>query len=221
MNNLVLPYEVARPMIKEADVLLFRHPERSHCYSLPPVGWWIARYSGGIHSHVGVASWNRDRLKCIEFREWRGGRSVTLSSQVHQNPGRIDVFRAMSCVEIPFVDYCEKKGHEGLNISSKQKNFTEQVALNITSEMDRLTGLPYGWDIIWKIAGSYLPFKRLAENNIKDDEPNSVFVCSSAVAYAFRKNYIDLVPYLADSSTKPADIARSPILQYLFTIGDI
>jgi hypothetical protein len=81
--------------------------------------------------------------------------------------------------------------------------------------------LPYGWNIIFKLSKAYLPFARLAEGNMKDDSGSDIFVCSTAVAYAYRKYYIDPVPYLADNSVKPADLARSALFNYQFTIGEI
>ena len=70
-----------------------------------------------------------------------------------------------------------------------------------------------------KLAKHYLPFYRLAPQNIKDDDPMNVFVCSTAVAFAYRKAYIDPVPYLADSAVMPADLARSALFKYQFTIS--
>lgn len=211
-NDLVLPYSECRDMIYEGDVLLFRNPP------FPSPGWWIARYSGGMHSHVGVAHWDDDRLKCVEFREFKGARSVTLSSQVRFNPDRIDVFRPLKEICVPTV---EEVSDYKYNVQWHRKVFGENRANQVTSFMDSLTGLPYGWKIIWKIVVSYLPFGRLARKNMKDDDVSKINVCSTAVALAFRKFYADPVPYLADSSTKPSDLARSPLFQYIFTIGDV
>lgn len=225
MSDIFLPYTQARELIREGDVLLFRHQPREHWYSLPNVGWLIARYSGGIHSHAGIASWNKGRLKCVEFREWRGGRSVMLSSQIVEHPFKIDVFRPVSQITYPVATepekVCENRNGRGLSIKSFTKSFDYATAEKVTAEMDKLTGLPYGWKIIWQIAKSYLPFLRLAEKNVKDDSPKNIYVCSTALAYAFRKHYVDPIPYLADSATTPADLARSPLFHYLFTIGDL
>ena len=64
---------------------------------------------------------------------------------------------------------------------------------------------------ITKIAGS-------AQQNSVDDDVAKAKVCSTAVTVALRKEYMDPVPYLADDRVSPADLARSPLLQYLFTI---
>jgi len=41
---ILVPYEQARPQIKEADVLLFRGEGL--------MSWMIKRYGGGAHSHA-------------------------------------------------------------------------------------------------------------------------------------------------------------------------
>jgi hypothetical protein len=65
----------------------------------------------------------------------------------------------------------------------------------------------------------FVPFIRLfTKQNTDDDELSEAKVCSTAVTIALRKNYMDPVPYLADDRVSPADLARSPLLQYLFTI---
>ena len=81
-----------------------------------------------------------------------------------------------------------------------------------------LTGLPYGWKNFWKLAKHYAPFFRLSEQNVKDTAPTEVFVCSTAVAFAYRMVYSDPVPYLSDSSVTPADLARSALFKYQFTL---
>ena len=97
--------------------------------------------------------------------------------------------------------------------------FSESVAHSVSDVMLDLTGLPYGWKNFMKLAKHYLPFCRLAKQNIKDEEPTNVFVCSTAVAYAYRKAYVDPVPYLADTAVTPADLARSALFKYQFTIS--
>ena len=84
--------------------------------------------------------------------------------------------------------------------------------------MLKLTGLPYGWKNIWKLVKHYLPFYRLAPQNIKDNNATKIFVCSTAAAYAYRTSYIDPVPYLADSAVTPSDLARSSLFEYQFTL---
>ena len=190
----IIPYSEALPLIQEADILLFR--------GKGIISWLIQRYGSGVHSHVGIAHWDNGNLQCVEFREFKGGRSVSLKTQVDNSPFGIDVFRAAKR-----IDY-ENDSHV-LDDITKSK---------IATIMLKLTGLPYGWKNIWKLVKHYLPFCRLAPQNIKDNNATKIFVCSTAAAYAYRISYIDPVPYLADASVTPSDLARSALFEYQFTL---
>jgi len=190
----IIPYSEATPLIQEADILLFR--------GKGIMSWLIQRYGSGVHSHVGIAHWDSENLQCVEFREFKGGRSVSLKRQVDNSPFGIDVFRAAKR-----VDY-ENSSHI----------LDEETKSKITTTMLKLTGLPYGWKNIWKLVKHYLPFCRLARQNIKDNNATKIFVCSTAAAYAYRMSYIDPVPYLADSAVTPSDLARSSLFEYQFTL---
>ena len=192
---ILVPYHEAKQSIKEADVLLFRGKGL--------VSWLIKRYGGGMHSHAAMAHWDGEHLECLEFREFKGGRSVSLKSQVATHPDNIDVFRVASLIEY----------------GDERYGLTEEISDRVTDIMIKNTGLPYGWKNFWKLGKHYVPFLRLAKQNMKDDDPTDVFVCSTAVAYAFRKAYIDPVPYLADAAVMPADLARSALFKYQFTIS--
>ena len=190
----IIPYSEAMPLIQEADILLFR--------GKGVMSWLIKRYGSGVHSHVGIAHWDNENLQCVEFREFKGGRSVSLKTQVDNSPFGIDVFRAAKRVDYENDSYV-------LDDITKEK---------ISSIMLKLTGLPYGWRNIWKLVKHYLPFCRLAQQNIKDNNATKIFVCSTAAAYAYRMAYIDPVPYLADSAVTPSDLARSALFEYQFTL---
>ena len=190
----IIPYSEALPLIQEADILLFR--------GKGIISWLIKRYGSGVHSHVGIAHWDNDNLQCVEFREFKGGRSVSLKTQVDNSPFGIDVFRAAKRVDYENDNYI-------LDDITKEK---------ISTIMLKLTGLPYGWRNIWKLVKHYVPFCRLAQQNIKDNNATKIFVCSTAAAYAYRMAYIDPVPYLADSAVTPSDLARSALFEYQFTL---
>ncbi len=190
----IIPYSEAMPLIQEADILLFR--------GKGIMSWLIKRYGSGVHSHVGIAHWDNENLQCVEFREFKGGRSVSLKTQVDNSPFGIDVFRAAKRVDYENDSYI-------LDDLTKSK---------VTTIMLKLTGLPYGWRNIWKLVKHYLPFCRLAQQNIKDNNATKIFVCSTAAAYAYRTAYIDPVPYLADSAVTPSDLARSSLFEYQFTL---
>ena len=192
--NKHIPYDEAKELIQEGDILLFR--------GKGIISWLIKRYGSGVHSHAAIAHWDGEHLQCVEFREFKGGRSVSLRTQINDTPSGIDVFRAAQKVQYGNIEY----------------NLTAITKKKISSILMLLTGLPYGWRNIWRLGLHYFPFCRLAAQNIKDDDPTKVFVCSTAVAYAYRMAYIDPVPYLADTSVTPADLARSALFQYQFTI---
>jgi len=68
--------------IQDADLLLFRRRGL------------ISIAGRGEHSHAAKAAWWDDDLFCLEIREFKGGRAVTLESQVERFSGRIDVLAA-------------------------------------------------------------------------------------------------------------------------------
>ena len=198
-----IKYDQAKELIKEGDILLFR--------GSGVIGFLIKRYTGGVHSHVALAHKDGDVLECVEFREFMGGRSVSLKSQVDSSPLNIDVFRPVKSISYEEMDA------EG-NTKLIEKNYTEETASAMTEDIIRWTGQPYGWSNIWKMFLRFIPGARLFQQNINDDEVAKAKVCSTAVTVALRRNFMDPVPYLADDRVSPADLARSPILQYLFTI---
>ena len=198
-----IKYDQAKELIKEGDILLFR--------GSGTIGFLIKRYTGGLHSHGALAHKDGDILECVEFREFMGGRSVSLKSQVDNSPLNIDVFRPVKSISYEEMDA------EG-NTKLLEKNYTEETASAMTEDIIRWTGQPYGWSNIWKMFLRFIPGARLFQQNINDDEVAKAKVCSTAVTVALRRNFMDPVPYLADDRVSPADLARSPILQYLFTI---
>ncbi len=202
-----LKYQTASKLIKEGDILLFRAPETVWSF-----GYWVAAYTGGIHCHVGLASKTDDggMVECVEFREFKGGRTVSLEQQVIEQSGQIDVFRPVRIVRS--LEYKENVVSEYLH------KYDEVTARNVTDTMRRMTGSPYGWANIFNILKCYLPVIRLRPRSKDDLQEPPVYVCSTGVAYALRKHFVDPVPYTPDELTTPADIARSPILNYLFTI---
>ena len=74
-------YQSIRDDVRDGDVALFRG------------GGLIARISDGPYTHAATCLWVRDTLLLAEYREWHGGRIVTLSSQITKYPGAIDLYR--------------------------------------------------------------------------------------------------------------------------------
>lgn len=208
---MMLTLEQAKLLIQEGDVLLFRSPP------FPAIGWWITRYTGGLYSHVGLAHWDNQVLYCVEQREFLGGRSVTLESQIKDNPGRIDVFRAKPKVFYPTVHMDSDKP----KVVYETRNLTYEVKRQVVETGLRMTGDSYGWQNIWGIFKGYAPFARIILNKppIDDSVDSHAYVCSTLVAHSYRKHYSDPCPNLNDDRTTPDDISRSALFDYLFTIA--
>lgn len=152
----------------------------------------------GVHSHAAKVAWWGDELFCLEVREWHGGRAVTLESQVRRFPGRVDLFR-----------------------TNPENRWPEYDRTRATSWMRRLAGCDYGYAAVLAAAMLHLPFVRLVvranvEDSAIDRRPP---FCSQACAMADRVGGgVDPVPHLADRLTEPADLARSPFYEYVFTL---
>lgn len=203
MNKIPLDYNrQTKALIEEGDVLLFRAPR------FPKIGWWITKYTGGIYSHVALAHWDNNELFCIEQREFKGGRSVLLESQLNNT---IDVYRAKP--QIMQHELVDNK------VIWRTKILTDEIRKDITKTALSLTGTSYGWKSIWEIFKSYAPFFRIITRPKNGDESVAdAYVCSTVVTYSYRMNYEDPCPNLSDKRTSPADIAQSALFDYLFTI---
>jgi len=179
----------AKPEIQDADLLLFR--------GKGIISRLIRSFGRGKYSHAAKASWIKGELFCLEVREWRGGRAVTLSSQVQKFPGQIDVFET-NAIKLP--DYNRTKAD---------------------SLMLLFAGIEYGYsDIIATAVLHAWGLRLIAQANVDDD-----FVskrppyCSAACAIADRVGGgIDPVPNLADKITEPSDLARSQLYRYRCTL---
>lgn len=211
MKQCLIKYNEAQKYINEGDVLLFRGGG-----ILSSI---IEAIGEGYYSHVGMTSWVYDEygkkqyLECIEFREWIGSRAISLYNYVNDNPGIIDVFR-------PIPKYTE------YSFCCKQRNpIINEVVYDgkkLTNEFRGLTGLPYGWNrILWLAQFHLLGFRLFnwkAGLEDKDSKHEYYPVCSTIVAHLFSKHYTKLLRFRSSSRTEPSDIARSPILNYMFTL---
>jgi len=205
VNKISLDYNrQAKELIEEGDVLLFRAPS-----SPKSIGWWIIKYTGGLHSHVGLAHWDDNELYIIEQREFKGGRSVLLESQLKGQT--IDVYRPKPQVmNHEMVDF---------KINWHTTTLTDEIRSNITRTALFLTGTSYGWKSIWEIFKGYAPFFRLITRSKNgDDVVAEAYVCSTVITYSYRMNYEDPCPNLSDKRTSPADIAQSTLFEYIFTL---
>ena len=153
------------------------------------------------YSHAARAIWWGDLLFCCEVRELKGGRAVTLASQVRKYPGMIDVFET--------------------NPSRRWQEYDRRGAVRY---MRRLAGCDYGYFGVLKAALRHLPVWRcLIRPDMNDERLTSQPpFCSQACAMADRiGGGVDPVPHLADRVTEPADLARSPFYRYRFTLAGV
>jgi hypothetical protein len=146
-----------------------------------------------------------------------GGVVKILERAVEDLPEIIDVYRPARYYQKVQIDLDPIEMHY---IEAKSEVMFNGKA--ITDEMRTLTGLPYGWSQIIRQGAQYafgirflIPTRAAGSDKIK---PPSGPVCSSSVAYCFSKHNFDLVKNTADSWTTPGDIARSPLLHYMFTL---
>ncbi len=182
----------AQHSIRDADLLLFRRRDL------------IAMAGRGEYSHAAKAAWWDVDLFCLEVREFVGGRAVTLSSQVQQYPGRIDVYEA-----------------------NPDGRWPEYDRVGATRRMRRLCGCRYGWQHVLWAALLHLPIWRwlTARRAAIDAETDDAATdrrppfCSDACSMADRLGgKVDPVVHLADRYTEPSDLARSPFYRYRFTL---
>lgn len=205
-------YSDALPLIEEGDVLLFRGKGF--------ISWLIKWAGKGKYSHVAMASWrgrpHKSSLELCEIREFRGGRIVDLKRQVKQHSGQIDVYRLSSKVET--IKLVEDEGK-----ISVRSEWSELNGCAITTTMREISGIPYGWRRIWKMARYQMPFIRwFFKPDFEDKASNGhlYLVCSTAVASAIRQNYVDIMPNISDMEMQPSDLSRCRDLHYLFTLVD-
>lgn len=206
----VLPYEKAERYIRNADVLLFRG------------SGWISKgiqvFTTSEYSHAGMAGWVEEdsdypMLMCYEVREFWGGRISPLRYQAEQSGGYIDVYRpsrrhvewnwhSCDCWAYPMLVHLEPE--LALHVMRKFANPGE-----------------YGYGAVLQSAMLHLPFIRWIYKQPADDllERKNPPHCAQAVAFALRRAFTDVVRNTPDCFATPGDLARSPLLHYLFTIG--
>jgi hypothetical protein len=181
-----IPYDQARPMIHDADVLLFRGDK------------WYQRIIGiagrSHYCHVGLAAWWHGRVHVLQQTGF-GDHKPLLSELLRTTCKEIDVY-------------------EPVGISETQRLFA-------VKEMIEIVGQRYGWRNLLNVAMLHVPIVRgfVMANTNDAARPSFPPSCSAATTQALRRNWKDPVPNLADSHTEPADLARSGLLKYKFTLS--
>lgn len=210
----ILQFQKAKDLLKEADILLFRHPR------FPKLGWFVSRYTQSPYSHVGLYHKEKKDHYCVEFKEFIGSRVYPLEKYIDEG-ALIDVFRVFPEVTIPVVEEINTLKIKGFYNDTKKLKFTDEISKNITGDAIKLVeaNTPYGWSVIWRIAKGFVPGLRLANGDkFIDNREKNIYVCSTLITYTYRKHYIDPVNFLADDYTKPGDIARSSIIKKIIEI---
>jgi len=179
--------------IRDGDLLLFR--------GRGVVARLIGVAGRSVYTHAGRAVWWGNDLFCCEVRELKGGRAVTLESQVRRFGGLIDVFE--------------------VNPSARWREFNRRGAVRY---IRRLAGCDYGYRGVLLAALRHLPLWRFLVRPDSNDQrvAEQPPFCSQACAMADRVGGgVDPVPHLADRLTEPADLARSPFYRYRFTLAGV
>lgn len=206
-----IKYSDAIDLMENGDILLFRGKGL--------VSWLIKTYSHGEYSHVAILDMSEKIPMCCEMREFKGGRCVSLETQV-KGSSIIDVFRPVGEVTYDQTNSYVDPSDEQVkyNVSKITKRFTDEVKNNIVLRIMKMSGTDYGWLNIISMVKHYIPIFRLLKPKTQDDEERKLHVCSTAVSYCLRKEYEDPVPFLPDHMVTPSDLSRSPLLKYQFTI---
>lgn len=164
---------------------------------LRPASLLIAIGGRTRYSHAGLAARWGDDLMCLEQLQTTGGRATCLKAQVERSWGRWDVFRVVP----------------------GPKPFDPAAAV---AAMRRLTGTPYGWWPLIKLALRHMLLLRwILCTNTDDKATNGKHrwrFCSDAASWALRCGGVDPVPNLADGATEPGDLARSSSLEFQCTL---
>jgi hypothetical protein len=202
MRQTFVPYTLAKRYLRDADILLF-YPK-----PFPSIGWFISKYTRSKYSHVGLAS-IEDECSCVEFREFKGCRNISLEKYL-KTEGKIDVYRA-----VPRYFTIKEVNGEFLETAVELTNAKRK---NIVNTAKKMVGSSYSFRLIFNMMKYYVPGLRLNDYDKDDGIEPTIFVCSTLVGYAYRKHYMDLVSNYSDNQVTPGDIARSPLIRYVFTL---
>lgn len=210
-----VPFAKCKNLIEDGDVLLFR------CPKFPKIGWFIALFTFSTHSHVGLAFIENNEVYSVEFKEFHGSRIYPLS-KYFENGSVIDIYRPPQIMKVPYLDAPPVINGHKLEIKFETLFFND-IRKRILDEAKSIVNqkISYGWSNIWKIILTLIPFIRLiVKKNTIEQRPKS-WVCSTLVAFCYRRHFLDLCPQVNDSVTTPADISGNALTQYIMTITEL
>jgi hypothetical protein len=177
---------VANGLLRNADTLLWRR----RGFSL------IATAGRGDYTHAAKAGFLDGEWKCLEIREWIGGRITALEHQVARYPGIIDVFRPKMTPE-----ECDRSLRAMKHKTEKSYNYA---------------------GIFWASLLHLAIVRIFVKPDTGVDEFRETWMpefCSEATVSADQiACKQDPVPYLANRITEPSDISRTWFYDYQFTL---
>lgn len=215
----------ASKVMRDADLLLFRGEGT--------LAGAIQHSGRSPFSHAAKLSYSKNHWEVCEMRELKGGRIVTLLSQVKEFPGLIDVYRA-NAIGLPEMTHVDAR-----NAGFRRGEYYDRYGAD--AKMRQFAGMKYGYwavaktwlaksPLLWTVAtiARWFPtcrwaaaaLKKLAPEVTNDNEMSEHPVyCSAACAIADRLGGgVDPVPHLADAFVEPGDLARSMFYKYIGTL---
>ncbi len=180
-------YQHIRGLVRDGDNAMFRNGGAQQIEAGP-----------NTYTHIGKCIWLRgeqgheDTLMIAEQREFRGGRIVTLSSQIDKYPGKIDIWRP---------------------------NCGARIARKSALLVARQAGHEYGWGSVWRAIVMKFSLLRLLFGYMPDTTDESLSSwdelkhCSQTVCWAERlagkKDGYDPAPRIGDKWCLPNDLANA------------
>jgi len=211
-DKIYLPYDDARPYIMDADVLLY-DGRSLLAKSIKAIG-------RNAYSHAALAGWSNgddptskySRLFAYEMK-LAGGGGTHLSAHAEKWPGMIDVYRVSDLHTTYDWDPTSKQQ------TGQPSVLDRRLAVALMKDFCRPG--EYGYAHLLMSALLHAPVLRFFMSQPTDDQLEDRSrppVCSEALAYVLRKAFTDVVINTPDHYTEPGDLARSPLLHYMFTL---
>lgn len=207
MQRVLVPLNVAAPVLATADVLLYD----SAGWLRDPLGMLIAVAGRSRKCHSATLIKDRGHLVVCGHR-WRAQHMQALESEVARHPNRITVFR--------FGTLSDQEFYAREPWAMQSFNTWRRYAL--ADEARRLAlyeGYPL-WDLLLASRLFALGTRLFAAPSSEEIENlERAPFCSWATSYLFRKQGADLLHEIADHEMLPGDIEKSPLLLKLFTLA--
>lgn len=199
------PFSEGQDLLQNGDVLLYR--------GTGIISRVIQKISKGQYSHVSIAYKNGGNIwQAVQFREFKGGISISLENDIRYNKSVIDVYRPIpQFINMDFNPETKK-------IETVETTFNGS---DVARCMLSMTGRQYSYGRIYFLWRYYTRFWKDWSKITTDDTPTEELlypVCSTAVAHCFNINGYDLIKNRSDEYVAPSDLALSTRLNYLFTL---